>query len=119
MSKHIFSTLANDNRYVQWQKGAGDLKIPGRSVLVNGGTGVANDRFITPLGIHTEVSDEDYKILDADPGFLAHKAAGFIIVQDKKADAEKVAADMSLADPSAPLTSASPQLQNTPATAEA
>lgn len=104
---YVFSTLANDQKYTNWLKGGGDLPIQGHSVVIEGGTGVSDKRLITPLGVATEVSDEDMAELEKNPVFLKHKAEGFISVSKKKADAEKVASGMNLGDKSAPLTDAS------------
>lgn len=105
MSKvYIFSTLANDQKYQNYHKGGGDIPVQGHSVIIKGGTGVANDRLITPLGVATEVTDKDLEELEKNPNFLEHKKNGFIVVKQKKAEAEKIAADMNLKDESAPLT---------------
>jgi hypothetical protein len=104
---YVFSTLANDQRYTNWLKGGADMPVKGHSVLIQGGTGVANDRFITPLGVATEVSDLDLEELEKNQVFTKHKADGFITIRTKKADAEKVASDMNMKDKSAPLTPAS------------
>ena len=106
---YVFSTLVSDQRYVDWSKGASDLPIEGQSVFIKGGTGVANDRFVTPLGVMTEVTEEEMKLLSANEMFKLHKGNGFITVQEKSADPEKVAADMSLDDPSSPKTPSSYQ----------
>ncbi len=75
------------------------------SVTIKGGAGVANKNIITPLGVHTEVSAEEMDLLNENGIFKLHKDAGFIAVEEKKADVEKVVADMTTkADPSAPLT---------------
>jgi len=103
---YIFSTLANDQLYTNWLQGGGDMPIKGHSVLVKGGTGVANDRLITPLGVSTEITDYDLEELQKNPSFKDHEKNGFIVVKAKKAEAEKVAADMNLKDESAPLTDA-------------
>jgi hypothetical protein len=103
---YVFSTLANDQLYTNWLQGGGDMPIKGHSVLIKGGTGVANDRLITPLGISTEITQYDLEELQKNPSFKDHEKNGFITVKDKKAEAEKVAADMNLKDESAPLTDA-------------
>lgn len=102
---HVFSTIANDQLYTNWLPGP-DLPIKGAQVLIKGGTGVANDRLITPLGVATQVSDDELGELRKNPVFLQHEKDGFIRVRDKRADPEKVAADMNLKDPSAPITPA-------------
>jgi hypothetical protein len=101
---YVFSTLACDQRYVDYQKGPNDLPIEGRSVLIEGGTGVANKRLVTPLGVCTTITDADLELLEQNEMFKLHRDKGFLTVQRKSADPEKVASDMSLADPSAPLT---------------
>lgn len=101
---YVFSTMATDVKYVEWLRGGGDLPYEGRSILIKGGTGVANDRIVTPLGVCTQVSVEDLKVLEQDSVFQLHKKNGYITVQEVSADPEAVAADMNLADPSAPVT---------------
>lgn len=103
---YIFSTLANDQNYTNWVKGGGDVPIKGHSVLIKGGTGVANNRLITPLGVSTEITDFDLEELKNNPAFLEHQKAGFIVVRNKKTDTEKVASEMNLKDESAPMTEA-------------
>lgn len=103
---YVFSTLANDQLYTNWMQGGGDMPIKGHSVLIKGGTGVANDRLITPLGVSTEITDHDLEELQKNPSFKDHEKNGFVVVKAKKAEAEKVAADMNLKDESAPLTDA-------------
>jgi hypothetical protein len=103
---YVFSTLANDQNYTNWVKGGGDVPIKGHSVIIKGGTGVANSRLITPLGVATEVTEFDLEELNNNPCFLEHKKDGYIVVKDKKSDTEKVASDMNLKDESAPMTDA-------------
>jgi hypothetical protein len=103
---YVFSTLANDQLYQNWNHAGNDVPSKGHAVLIKGGTGVANQRLITPLGIMTEIDDADLEELEKNQGFKDHKDKGFITVQKKKADTEKVAADMNLKDESAPLTDA-------------
>jgi len=115
MSKnYVFSTLANDQFYTNWIAGGGDIPIKGHAVLINGGTGVANDRLITPLGVSTEITDFDLEELQKNLSFKNHEKEGFITVKAKKAEAEKVAADMNLKDESAPLTDADYQKEDAP-----
>lgn len=103
---YVFSTLANDQLYTNWLQGGGDMPVKGHSVLIKGGTGVANDRLITPLGVSTEITEYDLEELQKNPSFKDHEKNGFVVVKAKKAEAEKVAADMNLKDESAPLTDA-------------
>ena len=75
---YIYSTLANDQKYTNWIKGGGDVPVEGYSVLVKGGTGVANDRFVTPLGVATEINDIDLEELRKNPVFNQHEKDGFV-----------------------------------------
>lgn len=104
---YVFSTLTSDQNYTFYTQGGADLQIPERGILIKGGTGVMNDRLITPIGVATEVTDEQLKLLEKHPIFIKHKQNGYISVQEKKADAEKVAGDMKTQDGSSPLTPAS------------
>jgi hypothetical protein len=103
MPKYIFSTLTCDQVYSNARHNDAGGIIEDSQVFIKGGAGLANDRLITPLGVLTEVSDEDYEQLLQNEVFKIHVKNGFIKAQDKKADAEKVAADMARKDGSAPL----------------
>jgi len=105
MSKnYVYSTLANDQSYTNWIKGGGDVPLESHSVFIKGGTGVANDRLVTPLGVMTEVTDHDIDELRKNAVFVQHEKDGFVSISLKKADTEKVASSMNLKDESAPLT---------------
>lgn len=106
MSKFIFSTLANDNQYTGYVAGGGDMPRVAWAVLVKGGAGVANARIVTPRGVMTEVTDEEFKLLQTNVVFGRHFENGFIHVEDRAADPEKIAADMTGRDTSAPLVDA-------------
>lgn len=103
---HIFSKMAADVTYNDYQNN-GELQIPTllHAVTVKGGAGVITKNLITPLGIHTEVDERDMEFLNRNGIFKLHKDNGFVSVQAKNADVEKVVADMTAeSDPSAPLT---------------
>ena len=105
----VYSTLTSSVRYTNHRKGGGDLPVPievggEEGVLVEGGRGVANKRLITPLGVSTEVSDEQLAYLLENPIFQLHQTNGFITVSNADADPEKVASDMTAQDASSPLT---------------
>lgn len=113
---YVFSTLANDQLYTNWLQGGNDLPIKGHSVLIKGGTGVANDRLITPMGVSTEITDYDLEELKKNASFLDHEKNGFVTVRNKKAETEKVASDMNLKDESAPMTEADYSKEDKPKT---
>lgn len=103
---YVYSTLTCDNAYVVYSQGGADLKVKTGQILIKGGTGVANARLITPLGVATKVTAEELKLLEENTVFKLHKENGFIVVQEsgKESDAEKVASDMETRDESAPIT---------------
>lgn len=108
----IFSTLATDMLYTEWMPthDSGAMAGKGREVFVKGGTGVANDRVVTPQGVRTEIEDDDLASLQNNEVFKLHVKNGFITYQKKSADPEKVAADMKLNDPSSPRTPSDPDM---------
>lgn len=106
MTNYVFSTLANDQKYQNWASGEGGNNNPGYSVFIKGGSGVANDRLITPQGIMTQISDDDLAALEQNEVFKLHRANGHITVKARSSDPEKIAADMNRDDPSAPRTPA-------------
>lgn len=105
MTKYVYSTLTCDNEYADWQR-AGDQQSIHRKVLVNGGHGVMNKNFMTPLGVETEVSDEDAEFLLNNSAFKFHMDGGFVRIEGQSFNPERVAADMTGADGSAQLTPA-------------
>lgn len=103
---YVYSTLAADTTYKEWIK-TSDLHVEARSVTIKGGTGVANDRIVTPLGVRTEIDAGLIEVLENNEIFKLHKANGFVVIEDVAEDPEKVAASMKTVDKSAPLTDAS------------
>ena len=102
---YVFSKMACDVSYNDYIPGGADLPIKTSSVLIKGGAGVANDRIITPLGICTEVTEEQVSQLNANGIFKLHRDNGFVTIESKNQDVEKVVADMTVeSDPSSPLT---------------
>lgn len=101
---YVFSTLANDQRYQNWVIGGNDVPMKSHSVLIKGGSGVANDRLVTPFGVVTEVTEHDLEELKKNISFSNHEKKGFIVVRNKKAEVEKIASEMNLKDESSPLT---------------
>jgi hypothetical protein len=104
MTNHVYSTMSADVTYHAYVNVAGQASSR-KSVLINGGSAVANKQLYTPMGVRTEVSDEDLELLKADKVFLAHMNNGFIKIDTKKIDPEKaVASGMEVRDKSAPKT---------------
>lgn len=102
---HVYSRLANSQRYTTHTKGANDMPIPAGEVLIHGGANLPDKQLFTPMGVHTEISENDYELLKANSVFEQHVKNGFVTVEERKHDVEKVASDMGdKTDPSAPLT---------------
>ncbi len=92
---HVFSTMANANRYIKYRQAPQkDLNIGERSVLINGGSGMNRKQISTPLGVHTSISDEDYEWLKDDLHFKQHIANGYITVRKAEVNPEVAAAEM-------------------------
>lgn len=105
MSKalYVYSTLAADVAYTRYAKGGADMPIVEEQILIKGGAGVANDRFVTPLGVATRVTQEQADFLNQDFVFSIHKKNGFVQISETEVDGDKAAADMTGRDHSAPV----------------
>lgn len=101
---HVYSTLTCDQQYVAWKKGGNDVNMVEHSILIKGGTGIANKNIITPYGVRTEISDQEAELLKQNKVFQVHEQNGFVRIEQRSVEPEKVAADMSARDESAPLT---------------
>jgi len=102
---YVFSTLSNDQLYTQWiAQPEPQPPVKGEQVLVKGGYGIANDRLITSRGTVTEIDESQLAVLRQVPQFAHHEKAGFVVVQAKHAEPEKVASNMNRNDKSQPLT---------------
>lgn len=105
MSKYIYSTLTLSAEYVDWQmRDEGQLPLKGRSVTIQGGANVPSKSLVTPLGVVTKVSDEDYEFLKENRVFKLQIVNGNIKVHDREHKVEKVVRDMTSKDGSSPLT---------------
>ena len=114
---YVFSTLPVDMIYTGYVTREGSEPLLARSVFIKGGAGIANDRFITEVGVRTEVSDEELQVMLADHTCKLHMANGYITLQKKSHDVEKVAADMKRGDKSSPLEPTDFDLENDEITA--
>lgn len=111
-SYYVYSTLAANMKYTVYEKTANDFHKEIASVLIKGGAGVADTNFVTPLGVVTTITQEQYEILKKVSLFNDHVKAGHLTVQERQVDVEKIVADMNRLDPSAPKTPNSPEFQN-------
>lgn len=103
---YIYSTMAAPVAYTgKADVSNNDLPRTPRRVTIAGGAGIANKNLITPLGVVTEVTDDELAFLKTDEVFNRHVERGVLVIQVKKSEVEKVAPDM-VQDESSPLTPA-------------
>lgn len=100
---YIYSTLSNDQLYVNYKTDASGVPKPESQVFIAGGANLMTKHFITPRGVATKVTAEQLTELRQNDMFKLHMANGFITVSEAKQDAEVVAADMVGRDQSAPI----------------
>lgn len=106
MTYYVFSTLATDVKYTEYQDTVPGQKISviKHSVLINGRAGVADKQLVTPRGSVTKVSDEDFAMLKNNSLFKLHESNGYITFERKNVDIDKVVVNMVPRDVSAPIT---------------
>ncbi|MDE2100259.1 MAG: hypothetical protein KGL39_23615 [Patescibacteria group bacterium] len=106
MAFHIYSTLANTQHYTMYDRSKDKNQLPRvkAQIMVHGGANVSNKQFVTPKGVMTTVSDEEYELLKDNHVFKQHVANGHIQVESRKYSLDKVVKDMTEKDKSAPLT---------------
>lgn len=100
---YVYSTLASDNVYDAYRPGGGDMPVPIEGILIKGGVGVMGNNLITPRGVMTTITGEEFARLQNDHVFKLHKENGFLTVEEHSAPAEAVAANLNPADPSRQL----------------
>ena len=113
---YVYSTSANSGTYCDYEPGTADNRNRGhhvarKKVTIRGGHGVAQQQkgagyggIHTPMGVMTQVTDEEMEFLLQNKSFQRHVAAGYITYDKKKVDPEKRAAEMKPKDGSAPIT---------------
>lgn len=106
MTYYIYSTLATDVKYTEYQEPVSGQKVAviKHSILVAGKVGVATKNLVTPRGMMTKVSDEDFAMLKKNEVFKMHEANGYITYEKKQAEVDKVVVNMKARDVSAPIT---------------
>lgn len=102
MTHYVYSTLANDQRYVERNQNRSEVA----AVFIAGKANIPNRHMLTSRGVVTEVTDEQLAILRKNAVFLLHEKNGFLSVERRKGDADKVADSMNNNDQSAPDTEA-------------
>ena len=105
-SYHVYSKMSADVTYNDYIGGDdGTLHRVAHKVTIKGGAGVANKNIITPLGVHTEITEAEKDLLLKNGVFRKHMDGGFVTIEQSKEDPDHVATNMTQGpDPSAPLT---------------
>lgn len=111
MTYYIYSTATCGAFYTLYEvNNSKDIAVPKKfngkicQVEIKGGHGVANKNLVTPKGVVTQVTDEEFELLQQNASFQKHVQAGFISFDKKEVAPEKKAVDMEAKDGSAPIT---------------
>lgn len=100
---YVYSTLATDMAYTNHETGGADIPVALEPVFIKGGAGVANDRFVTPRGVATEITEKQAEYLQANQVFQLHQKNGYVMIDSESMDPDKMAANMTGRDNSAPI----------------
>ena len=110
-SYYIYSTLSNDQAYTTWEpiselkKMEASARVAQKIVRIAGKANIATKALVTPRGVVTQVTDEEYEHLKMNDVFQLHTRNGHIMVEEKKFEPEVVVAKgMKQADSSSPIT---------------
>lgn len=102
MAKYIYSTLSADNDIVMHSKNADGNLIKKGKVTLFGKANIANKKtLITPKGVMTPLDDKEYDLIKDNHSFKKWIEKGFITVESKTEDVEKVSKNMTSKDKSA------------------
>lgn len=111
---YVYSTQTSGTTYTEYEKTpvTAASHIAKRQIHINGGANLAavNNALFTPRGVVTKITDEEKEILLANPTFQRHMKLGFVHIEDSHRDVDKVVANMTEKDGSAPLTPKSPEV---------
>lgn len=100
---YVFSTLSTPMAYTKFSTGGNDLPRPERTVSIMGGANVADKNFVTPKGVMTAITEEEYEFLQHNNLFKKHVENGFIVVEKSEHKVDDVVADMVARSPDAPM----------------
>ena len=103
---YVYSTLSADQEYALYPSELDPKTIAKAeaSIFIAGKANVLNPKtFLTPKGMCTSVGVEELAVLERIGAFKRHVDAGYITVERKEADVEKVVKNMTKKDASAQL----------------
>jgi len=104
MTKYIMSKMTANVNYAVYTKGARGINEVKQIISVRGGADVVDKKtLVTPEGVLTVVSDEDYAKLQDNPIFKRHLERGVLKISTNESNAEKSSAELTK-DKSAQLT---------------
>lgn len=104
---HVYSTLASPQEFTTYIPGGADLQVVDRQVHIKGGAGIASKNLITPNGVHTAISEDDYAAIKELWHWKKFVETGHIRVEKRQAsDIDRIVSDMNPRDPGGPLTPA-------------
>ena len=102
--KYVFSTCTASQKYAVYSKVPGrDMPVMEGYVLIHGGANLPTKQLVTPKGVMTHITDEEFEMLQRCPVFKTHVDGGFITVEDVAYDLEDVVGNMEPRDSSAPM----------------
>lgn len=104
MANYVYSTASCDNQYAHYEETGGQLPALKFVVKVAGKANITDKHFVTPKGVVTELQDWEAEFLERDPTFQQQVEAGFMKLEKRKKDPEKVAEEMTKRDRSAPVS---------------
>ena len=104
MTKYIASKMAANVNYAIYTKGQNGINVVKQVITINGGADVMDKKtLITPEGVVTVLSDEDFSKLQNNPIFVRHMERGVLKVCSNERNAQNVSKELTK-DTSAQLT---------------
>lgn len=104
MTKYIMSKMTSNVNYTIYAKAPSGLPVVKQIITVRGGADVIDKKtLVTPEGVLTVISDDEYNKLQLNPIFRRHLERGMISVSSNESNAEKTSKELSK-DSSAQLT---------------
>lgn len=104
MTKYIASKMAANVNYAIYTKGQHGVNLVKQVITIKGGADVMDKKtLVTPEGVVTVLSDEDFSKLHSNPIFVRHMERGVLKVCSNERNAEKASNELTK-DTSAQLT---------------
>ena len=104
---YVYSTLSADQAYCLYptEVDPKGLIEPMETIFIAGKANVMDPKtFLTPKGMCTSIGEEELAVLEQVPAFKRHQEAGYILVERKKGEVDKVVKNMTAKDAGAQLT---------------